>query len=93
MKPSLLLLLGCTAVLAAQARADTPGEPEALVKKVQEYAQKASAMAKSAISTVQESEAMQQARRWLADNTELAKERLAWLKERLAELWKRTPAA
>ncbi|NWU66688.1 APOC3 protein, partial [Pterocles burchelli] len=93
MKPSLLLLLGCTAILAAHARADTPREPEALVKKVQEYAQKVSAVAKSAIGTVQDSEAMQQARRWLSDNTEMMKERLAWLKERLDELWKQAHPA
>uniref|UniRef100_A0A8B9FAW9 Apolipoprotein C-III n=1 Tax=Amazona collaria TaxID=241587 RepID=A0A8B9FAW9_9PSIT len=62
MRVSLLLLLACTAVLAAQARADEPGEPEVLVRKVQEYAQKASAMAKSALSRVQESEVAQQAR-------------------------------
>ncbi|KAF1663716.1 Apolipoprotein C-III, partial [Aptenodytes patagonicus] len=93
MKVSLLLVLVCTAVLAAGARADAPGEPEALVRKVQEYAQKATAMAKTAFSMVQESEVAQQARRWLADNADLAKQRLAWLKEQLAELWKRMPAA
>ncbi|KAM6115751.1 apolipoprotein C-III [Phoenicopterus ruber ruber] len=93
MKASLLLALVCTAVLAAGARADAPEEPEALVRKVQEYAQKATTMAKSALRMVQESEAVQQARRWLADNADLAKQRLAWLKEQLAELWKRTPAA
>ncbi|NXD86619.1 APOC3 protein, partial [Halcyon senegalensis] len=88
MKASILLLLACAAVLAAGARADAPGEPEALVRKVQEYAQKV----KSAFSSLQESEAAQQARRWLSDNTDLVKQRLAWLKEQLAELWKRTPA-
>ncbi|KAM6370449.1 apolipoprotein C-III [Pluvialis apricaria] len=93
MKASLLLTLVCTAVLAAGARADSPGEPETLVRKVQEYAQKATAMAKTAFTMVQESEAAQQARRWLADNADLAKQRLAWLKEQLVELWKRTPAA
>ncbi|NWH47094.1 APOC3 protein, partial [Fregata magnificens] len=93
MKASLLLALSCVAVLVAGARANTPGEPEPLVKKVQEYAQKATAMAKTALSTVQESEMAQQARRWLADNTDLVKQRLAWLKEQLAELWKRMPAA
>ncbi|KAM9269265.1 apolipoprotein C-III [Morus bassanus] len=92
MKASLLLALVCTAVLAAGARADTPGEPEALVRKVQEYAQKAATMAKSAFTTVQESEVAQQARQWLSDNAELVKQRLAWLKEQLAELWKPTPA-
>ncbi|XP_019326055.1 PREDICTED: apolipoprotein C-III [Aptenodytes forsteri] len=73
--------------------ADAPGEPEALVRKVQEYAQKATAMAKTAFSVVQESEVAQQARRWLADNTDRAKQRLAWLKEQIAELWKQMPAA
>ncbi|NXE78864.1 APOC3 protein, partial [Cochlearius cochlearius] len=93
MKASLLLVLGCAAVLAAGARADAPEEPEALVRKVQEYAQKATAMAKTALSSVRESEAAQQARRWLADNADLAKQRLARLKEQLVELWKRTAAA
>ncbi|KAM6043130.1 apolipoprotein C-III [Chlamydotis macqueenii] len=93
MKASLLLLLACAAVLAAGTRADAPEEPEALVRKVQEYAQKAATMAKSAFSAVQQSEAAQQARRWLADNADLAKQRLAWLRERLTELWKRPPAA
>ncbi|NXS94677.1 APOC3 protein, partial [Jacana jacana] len=92
MKASLLLALVCTAVLAAGARADTPREPETLVRKVQEYAQKASAVAKSALSMVQESEAAQLARRWLAENADLAKQRLVWLKEKVEELWKRTPA-
>ncbi|XP_068274561.1 apolipoprotein C-III [Nyctibius grandis] len=93
MKASLLLALVCTAVLAAGARADTPDEPEALVRKVQELAQKATAMAKSAFSAVHESEAAQQARRWLEDNADAAKQRLAWLKEQLAQVWKRAPAA
>ncbi|XP_072740958.1 apolipoprotein C-III [Ciconia boyciana] len=62
MKASLLLVLVCVAVLAAGARADAPGEPEALVRKVQEFAQKATAMAKTAFGTVQESEVAQQAR-------------------------------
>ncbi|NWS22541.1 APOC3 protein, partial [Pachyramphus minor] len=92
MKASLLLLFACTAVLAVVARADTPEEPKALVQKVQELAQKASAMAKDAFSRVHESEAAQQARQWLADNAELAKQRLAWLKEQLAELWKKASA-
>ncbi|NWQ98295.1 APOC3 protein, partial [Burhinus bistriatus] len=92
MKASLLLALVCTAVLAAGARADSPREPETLVRKVQEYAQKATAMAKTAFSMVQESEVAQQARRWLADNADLVKQRLAWLKEQLADLWKPTPA-
>ncbi|KQK74510.1 apolipoprotein C-III [Amazona aestiva] len=93
MRVSLLLLLACTAVLAAQARADEPGEPEVLVRKVQEYAQKASAMAKSALSRVQESEVAQQARQWLSDNVELAKQRLVRFKEQLVQLWKGTAAA
>ncbi|XP_064327074.1 apolipoprotein C-III [Phalacrocorax carbo] len=92
MKASLLLVLVCAAVLAAGTRTDTPKEPEALVKKVQEYAQKAVAMAKSAFTTVQESEVAQQARQWLSDNANLVKERLARLKEQLVELWKPTPA-
>ncbi|XP_074018628.1 apolipoprotein C-III [Numenius arquata] len=93
MKASLLLALVCTAALAVGARANTPGEPEALVRKVQEFAQKATAMAKSTFSMVQESEAAQQARRWLEENADLAKQRLVWLKEKVEELWKRTPAA
>ncbi|NWS82867.1 APOC3 protein, partial [Toxostoma redivivum] len=93
MKASLLFLLACTAVLALGARADTPGEPKALVQKVQELAQKASAMAKDVYSRARDSEAVRQARQWLSDNAELAKQRLAWLKEQLADLWKKTPAA
>ncbi|NXT76454.1 APOC3 protein, partial [Zapornia atra] len=93
MKASILLALVCTAVLAAGARAETPREPDALVRKVQEYAQKATDMAKTALSMVQDSEVAQQARRWLSDNADLAKQRLAWLKEQLVELWKKTPAA
>ncbi|XP_053819604.1 apolipoprotein C-III [Vidua chalybeata] len=93
MKASLLFLLACTAVLAVGARADSPEEPKALVQKVQELAQKATAMAKDAFSRVRESEAAQQARQWLSDNAELAKQRLLWLKEQLAELLKKTPAA
>ncbi|NXW77573.1 hypothetical protein DUI87_31473 [Hirundo rustica rustica] len=93
MKASLLFLLACTAVLAVGARADAPEEQKALVQKVQELAQKASAMAKDAYSRVRESEAAQQARQWLLDNAELAKQRLVWLKEKLAELWKKTPTA
>ncbi|XP_014805035.1 PREDICTED: apolipoprotein C-III [Calidris pugnax] len=93
MKASLLLALVCMAVLAAGARADTPGEPEALLRKVQEYAQKATAMAKNAFSRVQESEVAQQARRWLAESADLAKQRLGWLKEKVQELWKQMPAA
>ncbi|XP_053942923.1 apolipoprotein C-III-like [Cuculus canorus] len=91
MKALLLFLLVCVAVLAA--RADTPKEPEPLVKKMQELAQKASAMAKSAISIVRESEVAQQTRQWLANNTELAKQRLDWVKEKLVELWKQARAA
>ncbi|XP_010573393.1 PREDICTED: apolipoprotein C-III [Haliaeetus leucocephalus] len=93
MKASLLLALVCTAVLVARARADTPGEPETLVRKVQEYAQKATAMAKTAFSMVQESDAAQQARQWLGGNADLAKQRLVWLKEQLLEFWKPMPAA
>ncbi|NXO85144.1 APOC3 protein, partial [Sitta europaea] len=97
MKASLLLLLACTAVLAVGARADAPEEPTALVQKVQELAQKATAIAKDTYSRVRESEAMQQARQWLPEHAELAKERLVWLKERfkeeLKDLWKKTPAA
>ncbi|NXH13042.1 APOC3 protein, partial [Bucco capensis] len=93
MKASILLLLACTALLAAGARADTAEETQLLVKRVQEYAQKATAMVKSAFSSVQESEAAQQARRWLADHADLAEQRLAWLKEQLAKLWKKTPAS
>ncbi|RLV93769.1 hypothetical protein DV515_00013373 [Chloebia gouldiae] len=93
MKASLLFLLACTAVLAVGARADSPEEPKALVQKVQELAQKATDMAKDAFSRVRESEAAKQARQWLSDNAELAKQRLAWLKEQLAELLKKTPSA
>ncbi|NXN30076.1 APOC3 protein, partial [Nycticryphes semicollaris] len=92
MKASLLLALVCTAVLAAGARADTPREPETLVRKVQVYAQKATAMAKSALSMVQESEAAQLTRRWLAENADLAKQRMVWLKEKVEEIWKQAPA-
>ncbi|NXG67912.1 APOC3 protein, partial [Baryphthengus martii] len=90
MKASILLLLAFTAVLAVGTRAETPEEPEALVRKVQEYAQKVTAKVKSAFNSLQDSEAAQQARRWLLDHTELAKQRLAWMKEQLAELWKQT---
>ncbi|NWH68909.1 APOC3 protein, partial [Geococcyx californianus] len=93
MKASLLFLLACVAVLAVGARAYTPTEPEPLVQKVQEYTQKASAMAKSALGMVRESEAAQHARQWLADNAELAKQRLDWLKEQLQELWQRARTA
>lgn len=44
------------------AGADTSEQPETLVKKVQEYAQKASAMVKGAFNTLQESDVAQQAR-------------------------------
>ncbi|NXH54914.1 APOC3 protein, partial [Rhabdornis inornatus] len=93
MKASLLFLLACTAVLAVGARADAPEEPKALVQKVQELAQKATAMAKDVYSRARDSEAVRQARQWLSDNAELAKQRLVWLKEQLAELWKKTPSA
>ncbi|XP_064029077.1 apolipoprotein C-III-like [Pogoniulus pusillus] len=92
MKGSILLLLACTAVLAATARADTSEQPETLVKKVQEYAQKASSMVKGAFNTLQESDMAQQARRWLESNADLAKKQLARLKQQLAELWKQTAA-
>ncbi|KAM3658508.1 apolipoprotein C-III [Ammospiza maritima maritima] len=92
MKASLLFVLACTAVLALGARADSPEDSKALVQKVQELAQKVSAMTKDAFSRVRESEAAQQARQWLSDNAELAKQRLVWLKEQLAELLKKTPA-
>ncbi|XP_071432351.1 apolipoprotein C-III [Pithys albifrons albifrons] len=91
MKVSLLLLLACTAVLAVGTRADTSEEPKALVQKFQELAQKATTMAKDAFTRVRESKVAQQARQWLVDNTQLAKEQLVWLKEQLAELWKKTP--
>ncbi|NXG09505.1 APOC3 protein, partial [Sakesphorus luctuosus] len=91
MKVSLLLLLACTAVLAVGTRADMPEEPKALVK-FQELAEKATTMAKDAFTRVRESKAVQQARQWLVDNTQLAKERLVWLKEQLVELLKKTPA-
>ncbi|XP_030820941.1 apolipoprotein C-III-like [Camarhynchus parvulus] len=93
MKASLLFLLACTAVLALGARADSSEDSKALVQKVQELAQKVSAMTKDAFSRVRESEAAQQARQWLSDNAELAKQRLLWLKEQLAELLKKTPAS
>ncbi|XP_051494389.1 apolipoprotein C-III-like [Apus apus] len=93
MRASLLLALACVAVLAVGARADTPEEPEALVKKVQEYTQKAAAMAKNAFSTLRESEAARHARQWLSDTAELAKQGLAKLKEQLSGLLKRTPAS
>ncbi|NXM38285.1 APOC3 protein, partial [Gymnorhina tibicen] len=92
MKASLLFLLTCAAVLAVGAGAETSEEPKALVQKVQELAQKATAMAKDAFSRVRESEVAQQARQWLSDNAELVKQRLVWLKEKVAELWKKTPA-
>ncbi|NWH76726.1 APOC3 protein, partial [Piaya cayana] len=75
------------------AGADSPREPESLVKKMQELAQKASSMAKSALSIVRESEVAQKTRQWLASNTELAKQRLEWMKEKLVELWKQAQAA
>ncbi|XP_068773030.1 apolipoprotein C-III [Struthio camelus] len=93
MKVSLLLALLCTAMLAAGARAEAPGEPAALVRKVQEYVQQATEVARSVLTTVRESETAQQARQWLADNAALARQQLAWLKEQLTELWKRTPAS
>ncbi|NXX75005.1 APOC3 protein, partial [Urocolius indicus] len=93
MKPSLLLALVCAAVLAAGARAHTREDPEPLVKKVREYAQKATAMVKDALTTVKESEVALQARQWLASNAELAKQKLTWLKEQLVELWKKKEGA
>ncbi|NWI88827.1 APOC3 protein, partial [Pitta sordida] len=93
MKASLMLLLACVAVLALGARADTPEEPKELVQKVQEFAQKATAVAKDAFSRVQDSEVAQQARQWLAENAEVVKQRLAWLKEQLSDLLKKTPPA
>uniref|UniRef100_A0A8D0EII9 Apolipoprotein C-III n=1 Tax=Strix occidentalis caurina TaxID=311401 RepID=A0A8D0EII9_STROC len=57
MKASLLLVLGCAAVLVVGAR-----KGGVLLQKVREYAQKATAVAKTALSTVQELEAAQQAR-------------------------------
>ncbi|NWU90732.1 APOC3 protein, partial [Upupa epops] len=88
MKASLLLLLACAAALAAASREEPPREPQALLKKMQELAQKTSAAVKSAFSSIRESEGAQLARRWLSDNADLAKERLLWLKERVVELWK-----
>ncbi|XP_061870095.1 apolipoprotein C-III [Colius striatus] len=93
MKPSLLLALVCTAVLAVGARAYTSEEPEPLLEKVREYAQKATAMVKNALTTVKESEVALHARQWLADNTDLAKQKLSWLREQLVELWKKKEAA
>uniref|UniRef100_A0A8C9MPW4 Uncharacterized protein n=1 Tax=Serinus canaria TaxID=9135 RepID=A0A8C9MPW4_SERCA len=46
----------------ALAGADSPEDPKALVQKVQELAQKVTAMTKDAFSRVRESEAAQQAR-------------------------------
>ncbi|NXI34884.1 APOC3 protein, partial [Galbula dea] len=93
MKVSILFLLACMALLAVGARADTPEEPQTLVKKMKQYAEKATDMVKTAFNSVQESEAVQQARRWLAERTDQAEEQLAWLKEQLAKFWKRTPPA
>uniref|UniRef100_A0A8B9PR46 Apolipoprotein C-III n=1 Tax=Apteryx owenii TaxID=8824 RepID=A0A8B9PR46_APTOW len=53
-----------------------PGEPAALATKVQEYVQQATEVARSVLATVQESEAAQQARKWLADNAALARQQL-----------------
>uniref|UniRef100_A0A8C9EGH7 Apolipoprotein C-III n=1 Tax=Pavo cristatus TaxID=9049 RepID=A0A8C9EGH7_PAVCR len=73
MKVSILLLLICTAILAT----------EVVVKKVQEYVKQATEAVKTAFTTVHESEAAQQARRWLSDNANLVKQQLARLKEQL----------
>ncbi|XP_042738429.1 apolipoprotein C-III [Lagopus leucura] len=93
MKVSILFLLICTAILAVGARADAPDKTDVVVKKVQEYVKQATEAVKTAFTTVQESEAAQQARRWLSDNANLVKQQLARLKEQLAELWKLTPTS
>eukprot|EP00076_Gallus_gallus_P033398 XP_024998936.1 apolipoprotein C-III isoform X1 [Gallus gallus] len=93
MKVSILLLLICTAILAVGARAEAPDKTEVVVKKVQEYVKQATEAVKTAFTTVHESEAAQQARKWLSDNADLVKQQLAKLKEQLAELWKLTPTA
>ncbi|NXK48803.1 APOC3 protein, partial [Chauna torquata] len=92
MKVSVLLLLICAAVLVVGARAEAPNETDTVVRKVQEYVKQATEVVKTVFTTVQESEAAQQARRWLSDNTDVVKQQLAWLKEQLADLWKLTPA-
>ncbi|XP_021231718.1 apolipoprotein C-III-like isoform X2 [Numida meleagris] len=93
MKVSILLLLVCTAILAVGARADAPDKTDEMVKKVQEYVKQAAEAVKTAFTTVNESEAAQQARRWLSDNTDLVKQQLARLREQLVGLWKVTPTA
>uniref|UniRef100_A0A8C3QMV4 Uncharacterized protein n=1 Tax=Cyanoderma ruficeps TaxID=181631 RepID=A0A8C3QMV4_9PASS len=77
------------ALALALAGADAPEESKALVQKVQELAEKATGMAKGALSKVQDSEAAQQAR---CPPNPTSPERLLWLREKLAELWKKTPA-
>ncbi|XP_032057631.1 apolipoprotein C-III [Aythya fuligula] len=91
MKVSVLLLLVCVAVLAVGARADTPDDTDTVVRKVQEYVKQATDVVKSVFTTVQESEAAQQARKWLSDNADVVKQQLARLKEQLSEFWKLTP--
>ncbi|NXC51295.1 APOC3 protein, partial [Penelope pileata] len=93
MKVSILLLLVCTAVLAVGARAEEPDKADVVVKKVQEYVKQAADAVKTALTTVHESEAAQQARKWLSDNADLVKQQLARLREQLAELWKLAPAS
>ncbi|XP_040390074.1 apolipoprotein C-III [Anas acuta] len=93
MKVSVLLLLVCVAVLAVGARADTPDDTDTVVRKVQEYVKQATDVVKSVFTTVQESEAAQQARKWLSDNADVVKQQLARLKEQLSEFWKLTPGA
>uniref|UniRef100_A0A8B9C9Q0 Apolipoprotein C-III n=1 Tax=Anser brachyrhynchus TaxID=132585 RepID=A0A8B9C9Q0_9AVES len=88
------LLVGCAHTAPTGlvlAGADTPDDTDTVVRKVQEYVKQATDVVKSVFTTVQESEAAQQARKWLSDNADVVKQQLARLKEQLSEFWKLTP--
>uniref|UniRef100_A0A8C3GN37 Apolipoprotein C-III n=1 Tax=Cairina moschata TaxID=8855 RepID=A0A8C3GN37_CAIMO len=93
MKVSVLLLLVCVAVLAVGARKGDGRKGSEGARGARGYVKQATDVVKSVFTTVQESEAAQQARKWLSDNADVVKQQLARLKEQLSELWKLTPGA